>query len=96
MRSVDAHEPCAYLHSMKHDPIASGKRKPVNLSLDTGIVAMAKEAGVNLSQVSEAAIREAGRKLRDASWKEENRDWITAHRRWVEENELPLEKYRLF
>ena len=64
---------------MKHDPIASGKRKPVNLS-----------------QVSEAAIRDAAKKERDRLWKEENREWAESVNRWVEQNGLPLERYRLF
>lgn len=81
---------------MKHDPIGTGKRKAVNLSLDTGVVAVARGAGVNLSQVSEAALRVAAKVALDARWREENREWIAAHRRWVEENELPLEKYRMF
>lgn len=81
---------------MKHDPIASGKRKPVNLSIDTGIVAFAREAGVNLSQVSEAALRRAANEARNAMWKEENKAWIEAHRSWVETNELPLDRYRMF
>jgi len=81
---------------MKHDPIASGKRKSVNLTMDSGIVAAAREAGVNLSQVSEAAVRQAWKDIREAQWKEENREWIAANNRWVEEHGLPLEKYRLF
>lgn len=81
---------------MKHDPTVSGKRKAVNLSLDTGIVAAAREAGLSLSQVSEAALREATRAANDQRWKDENRDWIDAHNKWVEANELPLEHYRLF
>lgn len=81
---------------MKHDPIASGKRKPVNMSIDTGIVSAAREAGVNLSQVSEEALRRAATQARDAAWKEENKAWIDAHRAWVENNELPLERYRMF
>jgi antitoxin CcdA len=81
---------------MRHDPIASGKRRPVNMSIDTGIVAAARDAGVNLSQVSEAALRQAAKAALDARWQEENREWIESHRRWVEENELPLEKYRMF
>jgi len=81
---------------MKHDPIASGKRKPVNLSIDTGVVAAAREAGINLSQVSEAAIRDAAKKERDRLWKEENRAAIEANNAWVEQHGLPLEKYRLF
>lgn len=81
---------------MKHDPIASGKRKAVNLSLDTGVVAAAREVGLNLSQICEAAIRQATKAERDRRWQEENREWAEAHNRWVEENGLPLERYRLF
>lgn len=81
---------------MKQDSIASGKRKPVNLSLDTGIVEAAREAGINLSQVSEKAIRDAAKAERDRKWAEENRDWAEAVNRWVEENGLPLERYRMF
>lgn len=81
---------------MRHDPVASGKRKSVNLSIDTGIVAAAREAGVNLSQVSEAAIRAATKVEQDRRWREENRELIEANNAWVEKNGLPLEKYRLF
>ena len=88
----DAHSFCA----MKHDPIASGKRKSVNLSLDTGVVAFAREAGINLSQVSETAIRAAAKSERDRRWRDENREWAASVNRWVEENGLPLERYRLF
>jgi antitoxin CcdA len=81
---------------MRHDPVASGKRKSVNLSIDTGIVAAAREAGVNLSQVSEAAIRAATKVEQDRRWQEENRELIEANNAWVEKNGLPLEKYRMF
>jgi antitoxin CcdA len=81
---------------MKHDPLVTGKRKPVNLTLDTGIVAAARHAGLNLSQVSETAIRAATKKVLAAQWQEENREAIEAHNRWVEENGIPLARYRLF
>ena len=81
---------------MKHETIASGARKSVNLSLDTGIVAAAREMGLNLSRISEAALRAATREAQDAAWKRDNAQWIAAHARWVEDNELPLERYRLF
>jgi antitoxin CcdA len=81
---------------MRHDPIGSGKRKPVNLSIDTGVVEAARAAGLNLSQISEVALREAAQKDHDRRWKEDNCEWIAAHQRWVAENELPLERYRLF
>ncbi|MBB3693981.1 type II toxin-antitoxin system CcdA family antitoxin [Sphingomonas sp. BK580] len=81
---------------MKHDRIASGKRRSVNMTIDSGVVAAAREAGINLSQVAEAAIREATSVELNRRWKEENRDWAEAVNRWVEENGLPLERYRLF
>ena len=81
---------------MKHDPLVSGSRKSVNLSLDTGIVAAAREAGLNLSKISEAAIREATRQEQGRRWQEENREALDGWKRWVEKNGLPLEKYRLF
>jgi antitoxin CcdA len=81
---------------MKHETVATGKRLSVNLSIDADVVAIAKDAGVNLSRVSEAALRAAAREAIDARWKQENRGWIDAHRAWVETNELPLERYRLF
>ncbi|WP_375287053.1 type II toxin-antitoxin system CcdA family antitoxin [Sphingomonas sp.] len=81
---------------MKHDPIATGKRKAVNLSLDTGVVEAARAAGINLSRTCEAALRDAAKTERDRRWKEENRGWAEAVNRWVEQNGLPLEKYRLF
>ncbi|MBO9714091.1 type II toxin-antitoxin system CcdA family antitoxin [Sphingomonas sp.] len=81
---------------MRHDSIGSGKRKPVNLSLDTGVVEAARAAGLNLSQVCEAALREASRKERERAWQEENREAIEANNAWVEKHGLPLAKYRMF
>ena len=81
---------------MKHDLIASGKRKAVNVSIDTGVVAAAREVGLNLSQVCEAAIRQATKAEQDRRWQEENRTWAEACNKWVEENGLPLERYRMF
>jgi antitoxin CcdA len=81
---------------MKHDPITSGKRKAVNLSLDTGVVAAARNAGLNLSQVCEAAIRTATKAEQDRRWQEEHREAIEANNAWVEQHGLPLAKHRLF
>ena len=75
---------------MKHDDIASSKRRPVNMSIDTGIVAAAKEVGVNMSRVTEAALRAAIKTERERRWKEEHREWIEAHNRWIDENGIPL------
>ena len=81
---------------MKQDALSSGKRKAVNLSLDTGVVAAAREAGLNLSQICEAALRDASKQERDRRWQEENRAAIEANNAWVEKHGLPLAKYRMF
>jgi antitoxin CcdA len=79
---------------MKHDPIATGKRKSVNVSLDTGVVAAAREAGLNLSQISEAAIRRATKAEQERRWKEENREALEGWNRWYETNGDPLAHLR--
>ena len=80
---------------MKHDPIVVRKRKSVNVSLDTGVVAAAREAGLNLSRITEDALRDAIKAEQERRWKEDNRDWIEAHNRWIEENGLPLAGLRV-
>jgi len=81
---------------MKHDMISSNKRKPVNLSLDTGVVAAARAAGINLSQVSEAALRAATKAEQERRWKEENREAIEYWNDWLEKNGLPYADLRLW
>ena len=81
---------------MKHEIVASGKRKAVNLSISAEVIAAAREAGINISQVSEGAIRAATKAEQDRRWKEENREAFAYWNTWVEENGLPLAKYRLF
>lgn len=81
---------------MRPDSISSGKRKPVNLSLDTGVVEAAREAGINLSQTCEAALRDAVRAERERRWQEENREAIEGWNAWTEKNGLPLARYRQF
>ena len=66
------------------------------MTIDTGVVAAARDAGINLSQVAEAAIRAAAQAERNRRWREDNREWVEANNKWVEENGLPLERYRLF
>jgi antitoxin CcdA len=60
------------------------------------VVAFARAQGLNLSQVSEAALKKAASDERNRRWAEENREWIEANNKWVEEHGLPLEKYRMF
>ena len=80
---------------MKHDPIVSRKRKSVNVSVDTGIVAAAREAGLNLSRVTEEALRAEIKVVRERRWQEENRAAIEGWNRWYEKNGDPLAGLRV-
>lgn len=42
------------------------------------------------------ALRAALKRELDHRWREDNREWAEAVNCWVEQNGLPLEKYRLF
>ncbi len=81
---------------MRHDPVRSGKRRPLNLSVDTGIVDRARDFGINMSQVMEEALRAAVKKEDERRWKEENREALESYNRWVEKNGLPFEHLRVW
>ena len=80
---------------MKHDPIRTGKRKAVNVTLDTGVVAAAREAGLNLSRVTEDALRLAVKQEEDRRWKERNRGAMEAWNDWLEQNGMPYADLRV-
>lgn len=71
-------------------------RKPTNLSLDSAIVAEAKELGISLSQAAESGIAAAVARAKADLWKRENAEAIQATNEYVEQNGLPLAKHRLF
>ena len=81
---------------MRHERISSSKRKSVNLSIDSELVANAKAMGINLSQTCEVALGAALKKEREEQWIKENWDAIQSTNAWVEKNGLPLAKYRVF
>ena len=71
-------------------------KKPTNLSLDQRLLSEARSFGVNLSQAAEAGLRDAVQKAKAEAWKRENAKALQSSNRWVEENGLPLDKYRPF
>jgi antitoxin CcdA len=73
MRMKDAH---------KHP----SKRKPVNVSLPQDDIALAKELGLNISQIASAALREAVRAEQKRRYMEENREAIAEYNAFVEKH----------
>ena len=71
-------------------------RTKVNLSIEASVTREARELGVNMSRVAEAAIAEAARRERNRRWREENREALEAYAREVERDGLPLARFRSF
>ena len=61
-------------------------KKAVNLTLDTDLIAEAREFGTNLSQVLDGAVREAHREKRWAKWREQNKASIATSNAELERN----------
>ncbi len=75
---------------MKHANIPDGRRQAVNVTLDTGIVEAARKVGINLSRVTEAALRVAVKEAQERQWREDNRAAIERFNAWYAENGDPL------
>ena len=71
-------------------------RKPVNLSLDAGLVADAKALDLNLSRIMEEALRIRIREEKARRWQEDNAEAIRLSNEELEKNRLWSDGYRLF
>ena len=56
----------------------------------------ARALGLDPDAIAATALKDAIRAEKARRWLEENREAIEAHNRWVEENELPLARFRMF
>ena len=74
--------------------IQQPRRRATNIALDPTLVADAKAEGINLSRACAAGLAAELKKVREERWLEENREAIAAWNVWMDENELPLAKYR--
>ncbi|MBN8807581.1 MAG: type II toxin-antitoxin system CcdA family antitoxin [Sphingomonas sp.] len=71
-------------------------RRPTNLSLDSRLVAEAKQLGINVSRASEEGLAREVLAERKRRFQEENREAMDAYNEYVREHGLPLAKYRMF
>ncbi len=71
-------------------------RAKVNPSIEAAVAREAREIGVNISRVAEAAIAEAARLARNRRWREANHAALQAYAREVERDGLPLARFRSF
>ena len=71
-------------------------KRATNLSVDAALRDEAKALDLNLSATFETSLRAAVRAARAAKWLEENRAALEGYNAWVDQNGLPLAKYRQF
>jgi len=71
-------------------------KRATNLTIDPVLLDEARALNINLSATFEASLRDAVRKQKAAQWLEENREALEGYNAWIEQNGLPLEKYRQF
>ena len=72
-------------------------RKHTNLSMDSELVEEARALKINLSRAAEDGLRLAISETRARQWRKENAEAIESANQWIlEENGLPLDKYRQF
>ena len=72
------------------------RKIPTNLSARADVVQEARTLGINLSEVFEAAIRDAVRRKRQEAWLAENRDAIESYNTTVERDGVFSDGWRKF
>ncbi len=76
--------------------MSSIARKAANLSLDAALLSEARELDINLSRAAETGIADAVRLEKERRWQIDNAKAIEAHNAYVENNGLPLARFRQF
>mgnify|MGYP001236550385 FL=1 len=71
-------------------PRVSAEKQRTNVTLTAANLAAARELGLNISAISDAAVSEAVRAARARAWAAENADAIAERRAWIETHGTPL------
>ena len=76
--------------------VTKPRRKSVNISIESRLVEEAKQLGINVSRAAEESIAKAVSKEKSRRWLLENKEALERWNEYVQENGLPLVKYRQF
>ena len=71
-------------------------RRATSLTMDRQLWDDARALGVNVSRAAEAGVATALKQARTEAWKRENAGAISDFNAYIEENGLPLSKFRQF
>ena len=75
---------------------AKAPRRPTNVSINERLLAEARALDVNISRAAESGLARAIAERRTELWLSENRAALESSNAYVEQNGLPLAKYRSF
>lgn len=71
-------------------------KKATNLSLNSKVLEMAREMGMNVSQTVDALLAAEVKRRYWEKWAEENKEAMQAYNARIAKEGLPLAKYRTF
>jgi antitoxin CcdA len=71
-------------------------KKATNLSLNSKVLEMARELGMNVSQTVDGLLAEAVKRRYWEKWAEDNKEAMEAYNVRIAKEGLPLAKYRTF
>ena len=71
-------------------------KKATNLSLNSKVLEIAKELGMNISQTVDVLLAAEVKRRYWERWNEDNKEAIDAYNARIEREGLPLAKYRSF
>jgi antitoxin CcdA len=76
--------------------IDKAPKKATNLSLNSKVLEMAREMGMNVSQTVDTLLAEEVKRRYWAKWNEDNKEAIDYYNERIKKEGLPLAKYRTF
>lgn len=70
-------------------------KRRTNVTLDAATLAAARDLGLNVSAIADAALMQAVRQAQAAAWAEENAAAIAERRAWIAEHGTPLAAFQV-
>ena len=84
------------LSSLLGPDAEAAPKRATNVTLNSRLLDEAKMLGINVSRAAEQGLARQVAEARAKAWKDENREAIEEWNKYVDENGLPLARFRQF
>lgn len=71
-------------------------KRRTNVTIDAALLDAARELGLNVSAISEAALARSVGAARAAGWRTENAEALRQRQDWIDRNGLPLARWQVW